>query len=46
MGYKTILTLSGVSKREHLGDYAFAPDMIIDSLKDFDLDKALEKLSE
>jgi len=46
MGYKTILTLSGVSKRANLGDYAFAPDMIIDSLEGFDLDKALEKLSE
>lgn len=46
MGYKTILTLSGVSKHQHLADYAFAPDMIIDSLEGFDLDKALEQLSE
>lgn len=46
MGYKTILTLSGVSKRENLVDYAFAPDMIIESLNEFDLDKALEVLSE
>ncbi len=46
MGYKTVLTLSGVSKRENLVDYAFAPDMIIESLNEFDLDKALEVLSE
>lgn len=46
MGYKTILTLSGVSKREDLNDYAFGPDMVIDSLKNFDLDKALDKLSD
>ena len=45
MGYKTILTLSGVSKQKDLGAYAYGPDMIIDSLKGFDIDKALEKLS-
>tara|TARA_R110002020_G_scaffold262126_2_gene476457 strand:- start:15153 stop:15944 length:792 start_codon:yes stop_codon:yes gene_type:complete len=46
MGYKTILTLSGVSKKENLIDYAYGPDMIIDSLQNFDLDKALETLSD
>lgn len=46
MGYKTIMTLSGVSKETDLENYAFSPDMIIPSLKDFDLDKALQKLSE
>ncbi|WP_167598099.1 HAD-IIA family hydrolase [Leeuwenhoekiella sp. ZYFB001] len=45
MGYKTILTLSGVSKQEEIGTYAFGPDMVIDSLKDFNIDEALEKLS-
>lgn len=45
MGYKTILTLSGVSKAKHINHYAYAPDMIIDSLKDFNIDEALEKLS-
>lgn len=45
MGYKTILTLSGVSKMNNISDYAYGPDMIIDSLKDFNIDEALEKLS-
>ena len=34
MGYKTILTLSGVSKKEQLGHYAFKPDLVIDSVAD------------
>ena len=44
MGYKTILTLSGVSKREHLVNYAFSPDIIVDSLADVKLDDLLKKL--
>lgn len=32
MGYKTILVLSGVSKQEDLNNYAFKPDMIIESI--------------
>lgn len=46
MGYKTILTLSGVSKKEDLESFAFAPDMIIDSLEGFDIDAAMHKLYE
>ena len=34
VGYRTVLTLSGVSKREQLDSYAFGPDRIINSLKD------------
>lgn len=34
MGYKTILTLSGVSKKEDLIKYAFKPDLIVNSVKD------------
>lgn len=34
MGYRTILTLSGISKREQLNQYAYAPDKIVNSLKD------------
>ena len=45
MGYKTILTLSGVSKKNDLASYAYGPDMVIESLKEFDIDAALEKLS-
>lgn len=37
VGYKTILTLSGVSKREQLGDYAFKPDMVINSIDELTL---------
>jgi len=41
MGYKTILTLSGVTKVESLVQYAFAPDMIINSLADLELSAIL-----
>lgn len=34
MGYKTILTLSGVSKKEELNRYAFKPDLVVNSVKD------------
>lgn len=34
MGYKTILVLSGVCKKEDLIKYAFKPDMIVESVKD------------
>ncbi|TRZ43276.1 HAD-IIA family hydrolase [Robertkochia solimangrovi] len=42
LGYSTILTLSGVSKPEDLKDYAFKPEMIIDSVAHLDVKKALE----
>ncbi|MDG3584026.1 MULTISPECIES: HAD-IIA family hydrolase [Galbibacter] len=42
LGYTTILTLSGVSKKEDLNNYAFKPDMIINSVADLDLEKALQ----
>ena len=34
MGYKTILTLSGVFDKENLNKYAFQPDLIIKSVAD------------
>jgi len=34
MGYKTILVLSGVSRREDVNHYAFKADMIVESVKD------------
>ncbi|CAN5301362.1 HAD-IIA family hydrolase [soil metagenome] len=34
MGYKTILVLSGITKKEHLSRYAFKPDMVVESVKD------------
>ena len=38
VGYRTILTLTGVSKRETLNQYAFAPDMVVESLLEVPLD--------
>jgi NagD protein len=37
MGYKTILVLSGLAKREELGWFAFKPDLIVDSVDDIKL---------
>jgi len=37
MGYKTILVLSGISRKEHLGHYAFKPDMIVGSVDEINL---------
>ncbi|MEP2671133.1 MAG: HAD-IIA family hydrolase [Cyclobacteriaceae bacterium] len=37
MGYKTILVLSGISKKEELNNYAFRPDMVVDSVGDIEL---------
>lgn len=42
LGYTTILTLSGISKEENLNDYAFKPDLIVDSVAGIDLEKVLE----
>jgi NagD protein len=42
VGYRTILTLSGVSKPEDLKGYAFAPDVIVNSAGDLNLDELLE----
>jgi NagD protein len=37
MGYKTILVLSGITKKEQLKNYAFRPDIIVDSVNDIKL---------
>ncbi|MBS1524268.1 MAG: HAD-IIA family hydrolase [Bacteroidetes bacterium] len=37
MGYKTILVLSGIAKKEELGNYAFKPDMIAGSVDEIEL---------
>ncbi len=34
MGYRTILVLSGSTKREDLSRYAYQPDMVVDSVAD------------
>jgi NagD protein len=43
VGYYTILTLSGVSKKEQLDAYAFGPDKVIKSLKDVHPKQLLEE---
>ena len=37
MGYQTILTLSGVAKKENLSNYAFGPDRIINSVAELNV---------
>ena len=34
MGYKTVLVLSGITKREHLTRFAFKPDMVVESVNE------------
>jgi len=43
MGYKTILTLAGVTKKEDIPKYAYSPDLVIKNLSEFNLDKYLEE---
>ena len=42
LGYTTILTLSGVSKKDVLEDYPFKPDMVINSVAELELEKAMK----
>jgi NagD protein len=37
MGYKTILVLSGITKKENLIRYAYKPDLVVDSVNDIHL---------
>lgn len=37
MGYKTVLVLTGVSRKEELNNYAFKPDLIIDNINNLEL---------
>jgi NagD protein len=41
LGYTSILTLSGVSSKASLRDYAFKPDLIVNSVSDINLDEVL-----
>ncbi len=43
VGYRTILTLSGVSKKEELSSYAFTPDLIVNSAGELDVEKWLSE---
>jgi NagD protein len=42
MGYRTILTLSGVSRREDLGNYAFTPDLVVNSVAELNIEELLK----
>lgn len=37
MGYKTILVLSGVTRKEDLSRFAFKPDLVVDAARDIQL---------
>lgn len=37
MGYKTILVLSGIAKKEHVSRYAFKPDLIVSTVEQIEL---------
>ena len=41
LGYTTVLTLSGVSNENMLNDYAFKPDLIVNSVAELDIEKVL-----
>ncbi|MCB0641905.1 MAG: HAD hydrolase-like protein, partial [Phaeodactylibacter sp.] len=43
MGYTTILTLCGVTKREDIRKFAFSPDLVVESAAHLDLDEILGK---
>jgi len=42
MGYQTILTLTGVSKQEELGNYAFEPDIIVKSVGEINIKEIIK----
>jgi NagD protein len=45
MGYRTILVLTGTTKRDDLAKYAYQPDMIVDSIEDLcDPEKLLHEI--
>ena len=46
MGYKTILTLTGGTRRDDLPQFAYAPDLIIDSLGETFYDELIERLAQ
>ena len=42
VGYRTVLTLTGVSKKAELKDYAFSPDLVVESAGELDLEAWLK----
>jgi NagD protein len=45
LGYKTILVLSGGTKRDDLSNYAYCPDRIVDSIADLSHSTLIEELA-
>lgn len=45
LGFKTILVLSGGTKREDLGRFAYGPDKIVDSIADLDPTRLMREFS-
>lgn len=39
MGYRTMLVLTGTTKREDLGAFAYQPDVVLESIAEVDLDQ-------
>jgi NagD protein len=44
-GYRTVLVLTGWSQRPDLAKYAYAPDLVFNSVADFNLPDLLEEMS-
>lgn len=44
LGFKTVLVLSGGTRREDLARYAYGPDKIVDSIADLDHDELVREL--
>jgi NagD protein len=46
IGYKTVLVLSGSSSAEQLKDFAYKPDLVVESIADLSIDMFLKKQPE
>ena len=46
MGYNTILSLAGVTRREEIKDYPYQPNLIVENLADLNLDEYLESVEQ
>ena len=39
VGYRTILTLSGITKEKHIKNFAYGPDLVLPSIADFNVSR-------
>ena len=44
LGYTTVLVLTGATRRADLDRYAFAPDLVVDSIADLDHERLCERI--